>query len=230
MRQGVVRIGFSLEYSVWMMRILATVFLLLLVESLLLLSYLKVSHWFSGCVSLTAATLHCKGEGGNKTCYRLRARYEWFCDTFRRLWILYKLLIFLFLGFINISYHIYCRTFLKIIAFSKFFVQGEESDEWRSMWMTLVRSSLSRNPEKKSLIKIFFLQNSCAVRGKILGKLKLVLKHYKLVHFDYLLVLIIVVLLTEIALKMYAVCLKRNWSNEWTRIETAQVGWKVKTC
>ena len=37
-------------------------------------------------------------------------------------------------------------------------------------------SSLSRNPEKESLVKIFSLQNSCTVRVKISGKLKLVLK------------------------------------------------------
>ena len=42
--------------------------------------------------------------------------------------------------------------------------------------MTLVRSSLSCNLEKKSLVKIFSWQNSCAVRVKISGKLKLVLK------------------------------------------------------
>ena len=68
--------------------------------------------------------------------------------------------------------------------------------------MPWVRSSLSRNPEKKSLVKIFSLQNSCAVRVKFSGKLQLVLKKsYKLVHFDYLLVLKIVVLLTELLYK-----------------------------
>ena len=39
-----------------------------------------------------------------------------------------------------------------------------------------VWSSLSRNPEKKGLTKIFSLQNSCAVKVKISGKLKLVLE------------------------------------------------------
>ena len=63
--------------------------------------------------------------------------------------------------------------------------------------MPWVRSSLSRKPEKKGWTKLFYLQNSCAVRVKISGKLKLVLKSYKLVHFDYLLVLKIVILLTE---------------------------------
>ena len=56
---------------------------------------------------------------------------------------------------------LYCRNFLKTISFSKFFLQGEERDEGRSMLMSLVQSNLSRKPKKKGFNKKNF--SCCSV-------------------------------------------------------------------
>ena len=56
---------------------------------------------------------------------------------------------------------LYCRNFLKTVASSKFFLQGEERDEGRSMWMSSVQSNLSRKPEKKGFNKKIF--SCCSV-------------------------------------------------------------------
>ena len=64
--------------------------------------------------------------------------------------------------------------------------------------MSLVWNSLSSKPEKKGLTKIFTLQNSCAVRVKISGKLKLVLGILQIGAFWSFTCVKIVVLLTEL--------------------------------
>ena len=52
---------------------LASVFLFLLAGITSTLTVFGKSYIdFSGSVSLAAATLHCKGEGSNETCYRLK--------------------------------------------------------------------------------------------------------------------------------------------------------------
>ena len=61
--------------------------------------------------------------------------------------------------------------------------------------MSLVRSSLSRKPEKKGLTKFFLM----CCEGQNCREIKIsAKKSYKWVHFDYLLVLKIVFLLIEL--------------------------------
>ena len=68
---------------------------------------------------------------------------------------------------------LYCRNFLKTIAFSKFFLQEEERDEGRLMWMSLVRSSLSRKPEKKGFNKNFLVAEFMCCEGQNFREIKI---------------------------------------------------------
>ena len=59
--------------------------------------------------------------------------------------------LFFFVGLHVIFLTLYCRNLLKTVTSSKFFLQGEERDEGRSMWMSSVRSNLFCKPGKERL-------------------------------------------------------------------------------
>ena len=96
---------------------------------------------------------HTAGSGLNMNDFVIRSRSFELCINY-----LFFSLCRLYVIFLTL----YCRNFLKTVASSKFFLQEEEHDEERLMWMSLVRSNLSCKPEKKGFNKKIFF-SCCSV-------------------------------------------------------------------